>query len=375
MVPRVGGADEEVVRRVDARQQVEEPLRVAVRELLRRDPLGLRDLRHRLAVLVGPGEEEHLLAALAVMPREDVRPDRRVRVAQVRRRVHVVDGRRDVVGHGGGQRLAAPLLAPASAPAPGRVGSNSGPLPWCGRTAGMDGGTAGPGRDALRCVLHPLCGGQPQQSTPRRGMRGMFVSLSVTKTPRSRRPSTEPPQCGVDVRSARRTAPDRRRWRRATIEPEPAAPHSTSATPAHTGHGGEPSPGDAAGGDVTAGGRRRHVRSRAEARRCEETRSRARGGRGGDARCHAREADRGWPGPRRYPDRAGAATARACGDWGQRAVRRGQELERVDVAERVARRADAEVEATVAGRERAERRAGAELPRRCGPRSTRAEGA
>ena len=71
-------------------------------------PSLLGDLRDRLAVLVGAREEEHVLAALAMVPGEDVGADRRVGVAQVRRRVHVVDGRRDVEGHGGGQRLAAP---------------------------------------------------------------------------------------------------------------------------------------------------------------------------------------------------------------------------------------------------------------------------
>ena len=43
-------------------------------------PSRLGDLRDRLAVLVGAGEEEHLLAALAVVAGEDVGPDRRVRV-------------------------------------------------------------------------------------------------------------------------------------------------------------------------------------------------------------------------------------------------------------------------------------------------------
>ena len=85
---------------------------VAVGELLRRDALALGDLRDRLAVLVGAGEEEHVLAALAVMAGEDVGADRRVRVAEVRRRVHVVDGRRDVEGHGGRQRLAAAMPPP-----------------------------------------------------------------------------------------------------------------------------------------------------------------------------------------------------------------------------------------------------------------------
>ena len=100
VVARVGGADEEVVGDVDARQQRLEALGVAVGELLRRDALALGRLRDRLAVLVGAGEEEHLLAALAHVPGEDVGADRRVRVAEVRRRVDVVDRGGDVEGHG-----------------------------------------------------------------------------------------------------------------------------------------------------------------------------------------------------------------------------------------------------------------------------------
>ena len=83
LVARVGGADEEVVGDVDARHQRLEALRVAVGELLRRDALALGRLRDRLAVLVGAGEEEHLLAALAHVAREDVGADGGVRVPEV----------------------------------------------------------------------------------------------------------------------------------------------------------------------------------------------------------------------------------------------------------------------------------------------------
>jgi hypothetical protein len=128
LVARVRGADEEVVRGVDARQQVEEALRVAVGELPRRYPLLLRDACDRLAVLVGAGEEEHLLAALAVVAGEDVRADGRVRMPEVRRRVHVVDGRRDVEGHRGRRRLAAggsrPLPERGRRPGGGRARSS-----------------------------------------------------------------------------------------------------------------------------------------------------------------------------------------------------------------------------------------------------------
>ena len=79
-----------------------EALGVAVGELLGLEALRLGRVGHRLAVLVGPGEEEHVLAALAVVARHDVGGDRRVRVPQMRGRVDVVDRRRDVEGALGG---------------------------------------------------------------------------------------------------------------------------------------------------------------------------------------------------------------------------------------------------------------------------------
>ena len=56
--------------------------------------------RHLRCMLVHPGEEERVLPTLAVVTGKDVRRDRRVRVTDVGRRVHVVDRRRYVVGHG-----------------------------------------------------------------------------------------------------------------------------------------------------------------------------------------------------------------------------------------------------------------------------------
>ena len=106
-VAGVGRADEEVVRDVDARHQLLETEGVAIGELLRRHPLALGGLRDGLAVLVGAREEEHVLAALAHMPGQDVRPDGRVRMAEVRRGVHVVDRGGDVERHRGRRRLAA----------------------------------------------------------------------------------------------------------------------------------------------------------------------------------------------------------------------------------------------------------------------------
>ena len=74
--------------------------RVAVRELLRADPLLLGGQLDRLAVLVGAGQEEDVLAPLAHVPREDVGGDRRVRVPEMRLGVDVVDRGGDVEAHG-----------------------------------------------------------------------------------------------------------------------------------------------------------------------------------------------------------------------------------------------------------------------------------
>ena len=98
----VRGADEEVDRGLELGRQRLEALGVAVGQLLGLEPLVLGRVGHRLAVLVGAGEEEHVVAALAVMARHHVGGDRRVRVPQVRSRVDVVDRRGDVEGALGG---------------------------------------------------------------------------------------------------------------------------------------------------------------------------------------------------------------------------------------------------------------------------------
>jgi hypothetical protein len=98
-MPRVGGADEEVVGGVDDRHQRLELGRVAIGQLLRRDPLALGRVLDRLAVLVGAGEEEDVLAPLAHVPRQHVGCHGRVGVAEVRLGVYVVDRRGDEVAH------------------------------------------------------------------------------------------------------------------------------------------------------------------------------------------------------------------------------------------------------------------------------------
>jgi hypothetical protein len=99
LVALVGRADEEVVGDVDPLGHLEELGRVAVDELLRLQAGLLRHARDVRPVLVRAGQEERLLSALAVVAREDVRGDRRVGMAHVRRRVDVVNRCRDVEAH------------------------------------------------------------------------------------------------------------------------------------------------------------------------------------------------------------------------------------------------------------------------------------
>ena len=91
LVLRIRGADEEVVGRLHRRRQPPELRGHAVAELLRRQPGRLGRPRHVAAVLVRAGQEEDVIAALAVVPGQDVGGHGRVRVPEVRVRVHVVD--------------------------------------------------------------------------------------------------------------------------------------------------------------------------------------------------------------------------------------------------------------------------------------------
>ena len=94
---RLGGADELIVRAVEQRRHLLEARGVAVDQLLRRDAFlrgGLRDLD---AVLVGAGEEEHVVAVEPLETRDRVGRDDLVAIADVRRAVRVRDRGRDVV--------------------------------------------------------------------------------------------------------------------------------------------------------------------------------------------------------------------------------------------------------------------------------------
>ena len=79
----VGRADEEVVARLEQRRERLEALGVAVGQLLGLDPERVRRVGDRLSVLVGARQEEHVLAALAVVAGHHVGGDRRVGVPEV----------------------------------------------------------------------------------------------------------------------------------------------------------------------------------------------------------------------------------------------------------------------------------------------------
>jgi hypothetical protein len=99
LVTLVGRPDEEVVLSIDPSRQLAPVFGDAVDVRLGVEPLLLGDAVDLRGVLVGAGEEERLLAALAVVPDQCVGGNRRVRVADVRRRVHVVDRCRQVEAH------------------------------------------------------------------------------------------------------------------------------------------------------------------------------------------------------------------------------------------------------------------------------------
>jgi hypothetical protein len=94
-VARLGGADEVVEGEAHAPPGLAEGGGDLVGELLRRDARGGGAALDLLAVLVGSGEEEGVVAQQAVAAGEHVRDDGGVGVADVRTRVDVVDRRRE----------------------------------------------------------------------------------------------------------------------------------------------------------------------------------------------------------------------------------------------------------------------------------------
>ena len=118
----LGGADVVVVRAVEPLDHGLEARDVAVDELARREPFPGRGLQHLDAVLVGAGQEKHVVAVEPHEARDRVGRDRLVGVADMRRAVRVGDRGRDVVaglvGHRTNTRVAAADAADTSNSAP-----------------------------------------------------------------------------------------------------------------------------------------------------------------------------------------------------------------------------------------------------------------
>ena len=105
LMARLGGADEIVVGEVEHAGQLAEVLRYLVGEGLRLHAGIERRLLDLLAVLVGAGQELYVIAVKTHEARQRIASQRRIRVADVRQVIDVIDRRRDVVralgsGHG-----------------------------------------------------------------------------------------------------------------------------------------------------------------------------------------------------------------------------------------------------------------------------------
>ena len=90
------GADEAVEGDVEALIHLLEAAGIAGRKFRRRQALVLRGLDHLQPVLVGAGQEEHVLAVKPRKTRQRVRGDRLIGVADMRLAVRIGDGGGDV---------------------------------------------------------------------------------------------------------------------------------------------------------------------------------------------------------------------------------------------------------------------------------------
>ena len=108
VVARLGRADEIVVRDGERREQLAEARRVAVGQFLRRNAGLQRGLLHLEAVLVGAGQEVHLMVVETRKPGHHVARDRRIGVPEMGLAVGIVDRRRDVEGLASAHGIGAP---------------------------------------------------------------------------------------------------------------------------------------------------------------------------------------------------------------------------------------------------------------------------
>ena len=101
----LGGADEIIIGAVELSQHVAEHGGVLVRELNRLDAFLLGGLLHLLAMLIGAGQEEHVLSVKPLKPRQHIGRDRRVGVTDMRHPVGVEDRCGDIETFGAHGRL------------------------------------------------------------------------------------------------------------------------------------------------------------------------------------------------------------------------------------------------------------------------------
>ncbi len=104
MMRGLGGADETVKRNIQTLVHVAEPAGVAFGEFGRRHAFGGRGLDHLLAVLVGTGQEEHVLAVEPLEARQRVGRNRLIGVTDMRLAVRISDRCGDEVGVALGRR-------------------------------------------------------------------------------------------------------------------------------------------------------------------------------------------------------------------------------------------------------------------------------
>jgi hypothetical protein len=97
MMALFGGADEYIVRAVEPFYHLLEARHVAFDQLRRSELLLRRGLQHFDAVLVGPGDEEHVIAVKPHEPGDCIGRDRLVGVADMGRAIGIGDGRGEVV--------------------------------------------------------------------------------------------------------------------------------------------------------------------------------------------------------------------------------------------------------------------------------------
>ena len=97
MVALFGGSDEYVVRAVEPLHHGLEARHVAFDQLRRGELLLRRSLQHFDAVLVGTGDEEHVVAVEPHETRDGIGRDRLVGMADMGRAIGIGDGRGEII--------------------------------------------------------------------------------------------------------------------------------------------------------------------------------------------------------------------------------------------------------------------------------------